>query len=114
MYMWVREVYNPAQALSGPRARAEEVSCRGRMVDGPGVKGNGWEATLSSALQNFDGNINILVEAIPKQSPEGDVSGRGPIGKQGVGLDQGRCVPSALNASGNTQIRVMRKDVGTV
>ena len=39
--MWVREVGNPAQTLSGPRARAEEVFCRGRIIDGRGVKGNG-------------------------------------------------------------------------
>ena len=39
--LWVREVYNPAQTLSGPRARAKEVVCRGRMIEGRGVKGNG-------------------------------------------------------------------------
>ena len=112
--MWVWEVYNPAQTLSRPRARAEEVSCRGRMIDGRGVKGNGWEATLSSALQNFDGKINVLVKATPKQPPEGDVSGMGPTGEQGVKLDQGKCVPSTLNAPANVQIRLMRKDVWTV
>ena len=41
LVLWVREVYNPAQTLSGPRARAEEVWCRGQMIDGRGVKGNG-------------------------------------------------------------------------
>ena len=41
LLVWAREVYNPAQTLSGPRARAEEVFCRGRVIDGRGVKGNG-------------------------------------------------------------------------
>ena len=112
--LWAREVYNPAQTLFGPRARAEEVFCRGWMIDGRGVKGNGWETTLSSALQNFNGKINVLVKATPKQPPEGDVSGMGPTGKQGVKLDQGKYVPSALNAPANVQIRLMRKDVWTV
>ena len=39
--MWVREVCNPAQTLSGPKARAEGVSCQGRMVSGRGGEGNG-------------------------------------------------------------------------
>ena len=42
---------------------------------------------LSSALQDFNGKINVLVKAIPKQPLEGDVSGMGPIGKQGAKLD---------------------------
>ena len=63
------------------------------MIDGQGVKGNGWETILSSALQNFNGKINVLVKVTPKQPPEGDVSGMGPTGKQGVKLDQGKCVP---------------------
>ena len=75
--LWVREVYNPAQALSGPRAHAEEVLCRGRIINGRGAKGNGCETTLSSAFQSFNGKTYILVGAIPKQPPEGDVSGRG-------------------------------------
>ena len=37
--------------------------------------------TLSSALQDFNGKINVLVKAIPKQPPEWDVSGMGPTGK---------------------------------
>ena len=36
LQLWVREVYNLAQTLSGPMARAEEVSCRGRVIDGQG------------------------------------------------------------------------------
>ena len=34
--VWVREVYNLAQTLSGPMVRAEEVSCRGRVINGQG------------------------------------------------------------------------------
>ena len=38
--LWVWEVYDPTHALSRLRARAEEVVCRGRMIEGRGVKGN--------------------------------------------------------------------------
>ena len=55
-----------------------------------------------------------LGEGYPQTAPEGDVSGMGPTGKQGAKLDQGKCVPSALNAPANIQIRLMRKDVWTV
>ena len=78
------------------------------------ARGNGWEATLSSALQNFDGKINVLVKTIPKQPPEGNVSGMGPTGKQSVKLDQGKCVPPSVNAPANTQSWLMGKDVWTV
>ena len=69
---------------------------------------------MSSALQDFNGEINVLVKAIPKQPPEGNVSGMGPTGKQGAKLGQGKCVPSALNAPASVQIRLMRKDTWTV
>ena len=36
MLLWAREVYNLAQTLSRPMARAEEVSCRGPVIDGQG------------------------------------------------------------------------------
>ena len=39
--LWAREVCNPAQTLPGPRARAEGVSCRGRMVSGQCGEGDG-------------------------------------------------------------------------
>ena len=80
----------------------------------PRCQGERLRTTLSSALQDFNGKINVLVKAIPKQPPEGDVSGMGPTEKQGAKLDQGKCVPSALNAPANVQIRLMRKDVWTV
>ena len=38
--MWGRETYDPARALLGLRAHAEEGVCRGRMMKGRGVKGN--------------------------------------------------------------------------
>ena len=89
--------------VGNPKVRAEEVYCRGRMINGRGAKGNGWEATLSSALQNFNGKVNVLVKATPRQPPKRDVNGMGPAGKQGVKLDQGKCVPSSINAHANTQ-----------
>ena len=78
------------------------------------ARGKGWEATLSSALQNFKGKINVLVEVIPEQPPDGDVSEMGLKGKQSVKLDQGECVPPSINAPANTQSWLMGKDVWTV
>ena len=80
----------------------------------PRRQGERLRTTLSSALQDFNGKINVLVKAILKQPPEGDVSGMGPTGKYGAKLDQGKCVPSALNAPANVQILLMRKDAWTV
>ena len=80
----------------------------------PRCQGERLRTTLSSELQDFNGKINVLVKTIPKQPPEGDVSGMGPTGKQGAKLDQGKCVPSALNAPANVQIQLMRKDAWTV
>ena len=87
-----------------PRTNDRRQRCQGERL----------RTTLSSALQDFNGKINVLVKAIPKQPPEGDVSGMGPSGKQGARLDQGECVHSALNAPANVQVRLMRKDVWTV
>ena len=67
------------------------------------ARGSGREATPSSALLNFDGKINVLMKVIPKQPPEGDVSGMGPTGKQSVKLDQGKDVLPSVNAPANTQ-----------
>ena len=78
--MWVREVYDPAQALSEPRARAEEVVLPMTNDRKPRCQGEWLRITLSLALQDFNGKINVLVKAIPKQPPEGDVSGMGPAG----------------------------------
>ena len=80
----------------------------------PRCQGERLRTILSSALQDFNGKINVLVKVIPKQPPEGDVSGMGPTGKQGAKLGQGKCVPSALNAPASVQIRLMRKDTWTV
>ena len=78
------------------------------------ASGKGWEATLSSALQSFEGKIDVLVDAIPKQLPEGDVSEMGSTGKQSVKLDQGKGVIPSVNAPANTQSWLMGKDVWTV
>ena len=72
------------------------------------------KTTLSPALQNFDGKSNVLVKAIPKYSPKGDVSEMGPTWRYGVKLDQGKYVPSALNAPASSLIVLMRKDAWTV
>ena len=54
------------------------------------------------------------MEAIPEQPPKGDVSEMGPMWRYGVKLDQGKYVPSALNAPASTLIMLMRKDAWTV
>ena len=109
----------PGSRQSGPNSIWAQGPCRGGLVPRtndrwPGCQGERLRTILSSALQDFNGKINVLVKAIPKQPPKGDVSGIRPIGKQGAKLDQGKCVPSALNAPTNVQIRLMRKDVWTV
>ena len=67
------------------------------------ASGKSWEATLSSALQSFEGKIDVLVDAIPKQLSEGDVSEMGSTGKQSVKLDQGKGALPSVNAPANTQ-----------
>ena len=88
--------------------------CRGRVIKGRGVKGKQLRTTLSSALQDFVEKSNILVKAIPKQPPEGDVNGIGPTRRYDAKLVQGKYVPSALNAPASVLIRLMRKDAWTV
>ena len=109
----------PGSLQSGPNSIWAQGPCRGGLVPRtndrwPGCQGERLRTILSSELKDFNGKINVLVKAIPKQPPEGDVSGMGPTGKQGAKLDQGKCVPSALNAPANVQIRLMRKNVWTV
>ena len=50
----------------------------------PRCQGERLRTTLSSALQDFNGKINVLVKAIPKQPLEGDVSGIGPTWRYGA------------------------------
>ena len=69
---------------------------------------------LSSALQDFDEKSNVLVKVIPKQPPEGEVSGIGPMWRYGAKLVQGKYVPSALNTLASVLIMLMRKDAWTV
>ena len=112
-------IVGPGSLQSGPNSIWAQGLCRGGRVPRtndrrPRCQGERLRTTLSSALQDFNGTINVLVKAIPKQPPEGDVSGMGPTGKQGAKLDQGKCVPSALNALATIQIRLMRKDIWTV
>ena len=109
----------PGSLQSGPSSIWAQGPCRGGLVPRTndrwsGCQGEWMRTTLSSALQDFNGKINVLMKVIPKQPPEWDVSGMGPTGKQGAKLDQGKCVPSALNAPANIQIRLMRQDVWTV
>ena len=54
------------------------------------------------------------MKAIPEQPPEGDVSGMGPTWRYSAKLDQGKYVPSALNAPASVLIMLMRKDAWTV
>ena len=66
--------------------------------------------TLSSAFQDFNGKSNVSMKAIPKQPPEGDANGMGPMWRYSAKLDQGKYVPSALNAPASVLVMSMRKD----
>ena len=70
--------------------------------------------TLSSALQDFNGKSNVLIEAIPEQPPKGDVNGMGPTWRYSAKSVQGKYVPSALNAPASVLVMLMRKDAWTV
>ena len=54
------------------------------------------------------------MKAIPEQPPEGDVSRMGPTWRYNAKLDQGKYVPSALNAPASVLVMLMRKDAWTV
>ena len=80
----------------------------------PRCQGEQLRATLSSALQDFDEKSNVLVKVIPKQPPEGDVNGMGPTWRYSAKSDQGKYVPSVLNAPASVLVMLMRKDAWTV
>ena len=66
--MWVREVCNPAQTLSGPMARAEEVSCRGRVINGQG-KGERLRSYPVLGTPEFRGKDQRPSEGYPQIAP---------------------------------------------
>ena len=73
----------PGSLWSGPRSIQAHGPCRGGRVprtndQRPRCRGEQLRTTLSSALQDYNEKSNVLMEAIPKQPPEGDVSGMGP------------------------------------
>ena len=84
-----------------PRTNEERPKCRGEQP----------RTTLSSALQDFKGKSNVSMMAAPKKPPEGNASRMGPTWGYGVKLDQGKYVPSALNAPASVLNMLMRKDV---
>ena len=76
----------PGSLRSDPSSIWAQGPCRGGRVPRtndrkPRCQGERLRTTLSSALQDFNGKINVSEKAIPKQPPEGDVSGLGPTGK---------------------------------
>ena len=80
----------------------------------PRCQGEQLRTTLSSALQDFNGKSNVSMKAIPEQPPERDVSRMGPTWRYSAKLDQGKYVPSALNALASVLVMLMRKDAWTV
>ena len=110
--VWGQETYDPAHALLGPRARAEEGICRGRMGEGRDA-GAQPRMTLSSALQDFKEKSNISLKAAPKKPPEGGASRMGTTWGYNAKLVRGEYVPSALNAHANVLTMLMRKDAWT-
>ena len=93
----------PGNLRSGPCSIRAQGPCRGSRVPRtndqmPRCQGEQLRMTLSSALQDFNGKSKVIMKAILKQSPEGDMSGIGPTWRYGTKLVQGKYVPSALNA----------------
>ena len=85
-YYYKKCIVGPGGLQSGPNSIWAQGPCRGGRVprtndQRPGCQGERLRTTLSLALQDFNGKINVSVKAIPKQPPERDVSGMGPIGK---------------------------------
>ena len=73
----------PGSLQSGSNSIWAQGLCQGGLVPRtndrwPGCQGERLRTILSSALQDFNGKINVLVKAIPKQPPEKDVSRWGP------------------------------------
>ena len=92
------------RGVKGTRMNEERPRCQGEQL----------RTTLSSALQDFNGKSNVSMKAIPEQPPEGDVSGMGPTWRYSAKLDQGKYVPSALNALANVLVMLMKKDAWTM
>ena len=104
---------------SDPRSIQAQGPCRGGNVPRtndrrPRCQEAQLRTTLSSAFQDFNGKSNNSMRAIPKQPPEGDVNGIGPMWRYDTKLVQRKHVSSALNAPVSTLITLMRKDAWAV
>ena len=86
-----------------PRTNGERPKCQGEQP----------RTTLSSALQDFRGKINVSMKAAPKKPSEGSASKMGPMWGYSATLVQGKYVPSALNAPASVLTMLMRKDAWT-
>ena len=75
--MWGQGPYDPAHGLVGPRARAKEGICRGRMGKGRNAKGTAEDNPVlgTPRLQREEQH---LVEGCSQKTPEGDTIRMGP------------------------------------
>ena len=66
--MWGQGTYDPAHVLLGPRARAEEGICRGRMGKGQNAGGTA-ENDLVLGTRRLQREEQHLVEGCPQKAP---------------------------------------------
>ena len=111
--MWGQGTYDPDHALLGPKARAEEGICRGRIGKGRDAGGTA-EDDLVLGTPRLQREEQRLIEGCPQKSPMKEMRVEwDPRGGYGAKLVQGKYVPSALNAPANVLTMLMRKDAWT-
>ena len=66
--MWGQGTYDPAHALLGPRARAEEGTCRGRMGKGRNAEGTAEDDPVLGTLR-LQKEEQHLAESCPQKAP---------------------------------------------
>ena len=66
--MWGQGTYDPAHALLGPRARAEEDICRGRMGKGQNTEGTAEDDPVLD-IPRLQREEQHLVESFPQKAP---------------------------------------------
>ena len=65
--MWGQRTYDPAHALLGPKARAEEGICRGRIGKGRNARGTAEDPVLG--IPRLQREEQHLVENCPQKAP---------------------------------------------
>ena len=66
--MWGQRTYDPAHALLGPKTRAEEVICRGRIRKGRNTEGTAKDNPVLG-IPRLQREEQHLVENCPQKAP---------------------------------------------